>query len=69
MNFVQNNVCLEAISLQEVRDKTKNNITLQKVVSKTQTKKEEINIEDKELKILLNLIPELTLIPNGIILK
>ena len=35
-----------------------------------QNKKDEINIENKELKILLNLIPELTtLTPDGIFLK
>ena len=34
-----------------------------------QNKKEEINIENKELKILLNLIPELTLTPGRILLK
>ena len=34
-----------------------------------QNKREEINIENKELKILLNLIPELTLTPDGILLK
>ena len=33
-----------------------------------QNKREEINIENKELKILLNLIPELTLTPDGILL-
>ena len=69
VNFVQNHACPEAISLQEIRDKTKNGITLQKVISKMQNKREEINIENKELKILLNLIPELTLTPDGIILK
>ena len=69
VNFIQNHVCPEAISLQEIRDKTKNDITLQKVFSKKQNKREEINIENKELKILLNLIPELTLTPDGILLK
>ena len=35
-----------------------------------QNKKDEINVENKELKILLNLIPELTtLTPDGIFLK
>ena len=34
-----------------------------------QNKKEEINIEDKELKILLNLIPELTFTLGGTLLK
>ena len=34
-----------------------------------QNKKEEINIEDKELKILLNLIPELTFTLDGTLLK
>ena len=34
-----------------------------------QNKREEINIENKELKILLNLIPKLTLTPDGILLK
>ena len=29
VNFVQNNVCPEVISLQEIRDKPKNNIILQ----------------------------------------
>ena len=61
VNFVQNNVCPEAISLQEIRYKTKNDITLQKLISKMQNKKEEINIENKPLKILLNQIPEITL--------
>ena len=32
-------------------------------------KKEKINIENKELKTLLNLIPELTLARDGILLK
>ena len=68
MIFVQN-VSSEATSLQEIRDKTKNDITLQKVISKMQNKKKERNIENKELKILLNLIPELTLTPDGILLK
>ena len=69
VSFVQNNVCPETISLQDIRDKTKNDITLQKVISKMQNKKKERNIENKELKILLNLIPELTLTPDGILLK
>ena len=69
VNFVQNNNCPEAILLQEIRENTKNDITLQKVILKMQNKKEEINTENKELKILLNLIPELTLTPDGIILK
>ena len=69
VNFVQNHACPEAILLQEIRDKTKNDITFQKVISKMQNKREEINIENKELKILLNLIPELTLTPDGILLK
>ena len=69
MNFVQNHICPEAIPLQEIRDKTKNDITLQKVISKMQNKREEINIENKELKILLNLIPQLTLTLDGILLK
>ena len=30
-----------------------------------ENEKDEINIENKELKILLNLIPELTLTPDG----
>ena len=34
MNFVQNNACPETVSLQVIRDKTKNDITLQKVISK-----------------------------------
>ena len=67
VNFVQTHACPEAISLQDIRDKTKNDITLQKVISKMQNKREEINIENKELKILLNLIPELTLTPDGIL--
>ena len=45
VNFVQNNTCPEAISLQEIRDKTKNDITLRNVFSKMRNKKEEINIE------------------------
>ena len=53
VNFVQTHACPEAISLQEIRDKTKNDITLQKVISKMQNKREEINIENKELKIYL----------------
>ena len=69
VNFVQNHACPEAILLQEIRDKPKNDITFQKVISKMQNKREEINIENKELKILLNLIPELTLTPDGILLK
>ena len=68
-NFVQNHVCTEAISLQEIRDKTKKDTTLQKVISKMRNKREEINIENKELKILPNLIPELTLTPDGILLR
>ena len=66
MNFVEHHVCPEAIL---IRDETKNDITLQKVISKMQNQREEINIEKKELKILLNLIPELTLTPDGILLK
>ena len=58
---------LEAISLEEICDKTKNDITLQKVIPKMQNRREEINIKNKELKILLNLIPELTLTPDGIL--
>ena len=69
MNFLQHDVCPEAISLEEVKDKLKNDITLQKVISKMQNQKEEINIESKELKTLLSLIPELTLTPDGILLK
>ena len=69
MNFVQHHVCSEAISLEEIQDKTKNDVTLQKVISKIQNQKEEINIENKELKILLNLIPELALTPDAILLK
>ena len=69
MNFVQHHVCREAISLQDIRDKTKNDITLQKVISKMQNKRAKIDIENKELKILLNLIPRLTLRLNGILLK
>ena len=65
MNFVQNNVCPEAIPSQEIQDKTKNDITLRKVISKMQNKKEDINIENKER----NLIPKLTLTENGILLK
>ena len=38
MIFVQN-VSSEATSLQEIRDKTKNDITLQKVISEMQNKK------------------------------
>ena len=34
VNFVQNNVCLEAISIQEIQDKTKIDITLQKLSQK-----------------------------------
>ena len=30
VNFVQHHVCPEAISLEEIRNKTKNDITLQK---------------------------------------
>ena len=69
MNFVQHHVCPEAISFEKIQEKTKNDITLQKVTSKMQNQREEINIENKELKILLNLIPELTLAPDGILLK
>ena len=69
VNFVQYHVCPEAISLEETRDKTKNDITLQKVISKMQNQREEINIENKELEILLNLTPELTLTPDRILLK
>ena len=69
MNFLQHDVCPEAISVEEVKDKLKNDITLQKVISKMQNQKEEINIESKKLKTLLNLIPELTLTPDGILLK
>ena len=69
MNFVQHNVCPEAISLDEIRDKTKKDISLQKVISKMQNQREEINIENKEPKTLLNLIPELTLTLDGILLK
>ena len=69
VNFVQHHVCREAISLQDIRDKTKNDITLQKVISKMQNKRAKIDIENKELKILLNLIPRLTLRLNGILLK
>ena len=36
----------------KIRDKTKN-INLQKVISKMQNKKEEINIKNKDLKILV----------------
>ena len=32
VNFVQNNVCPGAISFQEIRDETKSNTTLQKVI-------------------------------------
>ena len=69
VNFLQHDVCPEAISVEEVKDKLKNDITLQKVISKMQNQKEEINIESKKLKTLLNLIPELTLTPDGILLK
>ena len=34
-----------------------------------QNKKDEVNIENKELKILLNLIPMLHYTPDGILLK
>ena len=34
-----------------------------------QNKKEEINIVNKKLQVLLNLIPDLTLTSNGIFLK
>ena len=44
-------------------------ITLQKVTSKLQNNNEEINIKNRELKILLDLMPELTLTPDGILLK
>ena len=54
VNFVQHHVCPEAISLKEIRDETKNDITLQKAISKMQNQMEEINIENKELKILFN---------------
>ena len=54
MNFVQHHVCPEAISLKEICDETKNDITLQKAISKMQNQREEINIENKELKILFN---------------
>ena len=40
-----------------------------KIISKMQNKKEEINIVNKELQVLLNLIPDLTLKSNGIFLK
>ena len=69
VNFFQHHVRPEAISLEEIRDKTKKDITLQKVISKMQNQREEINIENKELKILFNLVPELTLTPDGILLK
>ena len=44
-------------------------ITLQKVISKLQNNNEEINIKNRELKILLDLMPKLTLTPDGILLK
>ena len=66
---VNPDVCPEVSSLQEIRDKTKKDINLQKIISKMQNNKEEINIENKELKILLNLLPKLTLTPDGIMLK
>ena len=44
-------------------------ILLYKRLSQKCKKKEEINIENKELKILANLIPKLTLTPDGILLK
>ena len=69
MNFLQHHVCPEVISLEEIQDKTKNDIALQKVISKMQNQREEINIENKELKVLLNLIPELILTPDEILLK
>ena len=69
VNFVQNSVCPEAISWQQIQDKTKNDINSQNATSKKQNKKKEINIENKERKILLNLISELTLTPDGILLK
>ena len=69
VNFVQHHVFPEAISSDEIRDKAKNDITLQKVISKMQNQRENINIENKNLKILLNLIPEITLRPDGILLK
>ena len=47
VNFVQHDICPEAISLQEIRDKTKSDITLQKVISRMQNQGEEINIENK----------------------
>ena len=43
MNFVQRHICIEAISLQEIRDKTKSDITLQKVISRMQNQRDEIN--------------------------
>ena len=45
VNFVQNDTCPEAISLQEIRDEIKNDITLRNFFSKMRNKKEEINIE------------------------
>ena len=69
MNFLQHHVCPDIISLEEIQDKTKNDIALQKVISKMQNQREEINIENKELKVLLNLIPELILTPDEILLK
>ena len=42
---------------------------MQKVISKMQNKREEINIVNKELKILFNLIPDLTLTSDSILLK
>ena len=64
---VNPDVCPEVFSLQEIRDKTI--ISLQKIISKMQNNKEEINIENKELKILLHLLPKLTLTPDEIMLK
>ena len=43
VNFVQRHICTEAISLQEIRDKTKSDITLQKVISRMQNQRDEIN--------------------------
>ena len=43
--------------------------TIQKVISKMQNQRDEINIENKELKTLLNLVPELTITLDGILLK
>ena len=68
-NITEHHVCREVISLQDIRNKTKNDITLQKVISKMQNQRTKIDIENKELKILLNLIPRLTFRLNGILLK